>query len=80
MRRKPSIAHPEKTTVSFAALDAEHLDALVEEENRRNPSLNLRHFNNQLAFVGALRHNQPASFRAIFPRPTQIPTGQSNIM
>lgn len=61
-------ASGKKTTVSFAALDAEHLNAMVDVENQRNPGLNLRHFDNQLAFVEALKHDEPASFRAVLPQ------------
>ncbi|KPC24194.1 Orf34 [Pseudomonas syringae pv. cilantro] len=61
-------ASGKKIGLSFAKLDAEHLDAMVEVENQRNPGLNLRHFNDQQAFIKALEEQNTTSFRAIFPQ------------
>ncbi|MDG6382526.1 type III secretion system YopJ family effector HopZ1b [Pseudomonas savastanoi pv. phaseolicola] len=69
-------ASGKKTDVSFAQLDAEHLDAMVDVENQRNPDLNLRYFKHHKEFIQALESDGPSSFRAIYPL-TQPRTGQA---
>ncbi|WP_272940884.1 MULTISPECIES: YopJ family acetyltransferase [Pseudomonas syringae group] len=60
-------ASGKKTSVSFADLDAAHLDAMVDIENRRHPGLNLTYFRDHREFIKALATDSPSSFRAIFP-------------
>ncbi|WP_152533217.1 YopJ family acetyltransferase [Pseudomonas syringae] len=69
-------ASGKKTSVSFAELDATHLDAMVDIENQRNPGLNLRHFRDHKEFIQAIQSGGPNSFRAIFPQ-TSPGTGQT---
>ncbi|WP_328588306.1 YopJ family acetyltransferase [Pseudomonas coronafaciens] len=68
-------ASGKKTSVSFAELDATHLDAMVDIENQRNPGLNLRHFRDHKELIQALQSDGPSAFRAIFPQ-TSPGTGQ----
>ncbi|RMV73363.1 Orf34 [Pseudomonas coronafaciens pv. atropurpurea] len=60
-------ASGKKISVSFADLDAAHLDAMVNIENRRNPGLNLIYFKDHNEFIQTLATDSPSSFRAIFP-------------
>lgn len=69
-------ASGKKTSVSFAELDATHLDAMVYIENQRNPGLNLKHFRDHKELIQALQSDGPSAFRAIFPQ-TCPETGQT---
>jgi hypothetical protein len=66
--------------VSFAKLDASHLDTLVEVENQRNPDLNLRHFSSHKEFIEALKAEAPARSVRSFPRLTCTPTSRLTTM
>lgn len=70
-------ASGKKTDVSFAQLDAEHLDAMVDVENQHNPDLNLRYFKHHKEFIQALESDGPSSFRAIYPLTKPGGTGQA---